>query len=236
MLKDNKVKATFFVIGKSLEDPEMVTILKRAFMEGHLIASHSYSHADLALLSPEGVKEEIQKTEEIIYQAIGVRVRYVRPPFGSYKAETNEVFSELDNKSILWNLDTNDWKHKENPEKIVSITVDALRTGFSNSEISLEGPGATTGFISLQHDVHKSTVDVQDDLIKKIKNTKPDIKFLLVDECLGFQSGDGYHGNPDTPGADTSSGDADADTDTSTGYVNAVSITMSLIIFAIAMW
>jgi len=42
ILKEENVKATFFVIGKSAEEhPEIV---KRAYDEGHYIANHGYSH------------------------------------------------------------------------------------------------------------------------------------------------------------------------------------------------
>ena len=42
ILKEEKVKATFFVIGKSVnKNPEIV---KRAYNEGHYIANHGYDH------------------------------------------------------------------------------------------------------------------------------------------------------------------------------------------------
>ena len=42
ILKEENVKATFFVIGKSVDaHPEIV---KRAYDEGHYIANHGYSH------------------------------------------------------------------------------------------------------------------------------------------------------------------------------------------------
>ena len=51
ILEEEDVKATFFVIGKSVESyPEIV---KRAYEEGHYIANHGYSHDNNKLYKSE---------------------------------------------------------------------------------------------------------------------------------------------------------------------------------------
>ncbi len=52
ILKRNKVEATFFVLGRLLQNN--VWLAQRAAREGHNIASHSYSHPDLTGLSSDG--------------------------------------------------------------------------------------------------------------------------------------------------------------------------------------
>ena len=71
ILKEEDVKATFFVIGKYVDrHPEIV---KRAYEEGHYIANHGYDHNNKILYqSEENFKNEVNKTDEAIGKAIGI--------------------------------------------------------------------------------------------------------------------------------------------------------------------
>ena len=71
ILKEEDVKATFFVIGKYVEErPELV---KRAYDEGHYIANQGYDHSNKTLYkSEESFINEIKKTDEAIGKAIGI--------------------------------------------------------------------------------------------------------------------------------------------------------------------
>lgn len=70
ILKEQEVKATFFVIGKYVEEyPEIV---KREYEEGHYIANHGYSHNNNELYkSEQDFIEEVKKTDNAIGKAIG---------------------------------------------------------------------------------------------------------------------------------------------------------------------
>lgn len=69
ILKEEEVKATFFVIGSKVDEhPEIV---KRAYSEGHFIANHTYSHNNNTIYkSEENFINEIKKTEVAIGNAI----------------------------------------------------------------------------------------------------------------------------------------------------------------------
>lgn len=71
ILKEEQVKATFFVVGKHVkEHPELV---KREYDEGHYIANHGYSHNNKLLYkNMESFKNEILSTDLEISNAIGV--------------------------------------------------------------------------------------------------------------------------------------------------------------------
>src|SRR5687768_8671114 len=78
LLASRNLKATFFVVGQNAEEyPE---ILKRIVREGHEVASHSWSHPNLGKMSDEGVRRELQKTDDAIVAAIGKRPTLMRPP------------------------------------------------------------------------------------------------------------------------------------------------------------
>ena len=72
ILKQENVKATFFVLGSRVE--KMPDMVKRMYEEGHYVASHGYSHVyEQIYSSPQSVLDEYNKTSELIKNAIGVR-------------------------------------------------------------------------------------------------------------------------------------------------------------------
>lgn len=71
ILKEEDVKATFFVVGKHVKEyPELV---KREYEEGHYIANHGYNHNNKLLYKDmESFKNEVVATDLEISKAIGV--------------------------------------------------------------------------------------------------------------------------------------------------------------------
>lgn len=128
ILKSENVKATFFVIGKSVENnPEIV---KRAYEEGHYIANHGYSHNNKVLYrNEESFKNEIKKTDDAIGKAINVEdycSHIFRFPHGfmslSYKSKKKgmlSVLSEMEYTYIDWNCLNNDSMKKYTKEQLV---------------------------------------------------------------------------------------------------------------------
>jgi len=81
ILKKYHIKATFFLIGKNVEAfPE---VAKRIVQEGHCIGNHTYSHPDLVLKSKNQIRLQLEKAEEAIYKATGVKPYLFRPPYGA---------------------------------------------------------------------------------------------------------------------------------------------------------
>ena len=70
LLKQENVKATFFVLGNNVKNyPDLI---KREFDEGHYIANHGYSHKYSSIYSsPEATLEEYNSTEQAIKDALG---------------------------------------------------------------------------------------------------------------------------------------------------------------------
>ena len=88
LLAAHHIKATFFVLGEMVaENPE---ILARAAREGHEIASHSWSHPNLAKMSQEGVRSQLQRTDDAIKSATGKSPTLLRPPYGSITEPKND--------------------------------------------------------------------------------------------------------------------------------------------------
>ncbi|GKU27311.1 polysaccharide deacetylase family protein [Clostridium folliculivorans] len=114
-LKENNVKATFFIVGKQLEEtPEAKNILLETYKQGHVIANHTYSH-NYSKLYPHGRVDvndfmaEVEQNNNILKSVLGenFRSRVIRFPGGhaSWKgvAEIDKKLEDKSYKYIDWN-------------------------------------------------------------------------------------------------------------------------------------
>lgn len=108
-LKQNDIKVTFFIMGPWAQKyPE---VAKRMVADGHEIASHGYRHENYGDMTPEWVREDIQKAHAQIREVTGVDATLIRPPNGHYSRQSIKVADELGYKTIIWNVDSLDWKN-----------------------------------------------------------------------------------------------------------------------------
>ena len=118
LLQKKGVKATFFINGNNVMDirtDEGKKIIQRMYNDGHVIGSHTWSHANLEDLSKDGVKSEMTKLEDVLQEYIGKKPAFLRPPYGAgdgnYDLAT--TLSELGyTAACIWNVDTLDWSTK----------------------------------------------------------------------------------------------------------------------------
>lgn len=128
ILKEEDVKATFFVIGKSVENnPEIV---KRAYEEGHYIANHGYSHKnDILLKNEQNFINEIKQTDEAIGKAIGIEEYcshifrfpngFMSSKYKSKKKNMLSALSDIEYAYIDWNCLNNDSIKKYTKEQLI---------------------------------------------------------------------------------------------------------------------
>ncbi|PZM86681.1 hypothetical protein DLH72_00330 [Candidatus Gracilibacteria bacterium] len=165
ILKKYDVKATFFVLGKLVA--AYPNIVKREFEEGHEIANHSWDHPNLVNLKNEAVKKQIFSTDDEIKKVIGKSVDLVRPPYGAHNKRVNDLIGKT---IVMWNVDSLDWKHK-NVKKNLDTSMSQVQNGS----------------IILFHDIHQTSVDTIEPLIKKLK--EQGYEFLTVSELLNIGQG-----------------------------------------------
>lgn len=116
-LKQEKIHATFFLLGNRVERyPEIV---KRQLQEGHLIANHGYSHKYSSIYSSiDSVWQEYEQTEKAIQNALenpNYHTNLFRFPGGSiggyYHDLKQQAVEMLESKGVAhinWNALTND--------------------------------------------------------------------------------------------------------------------------------
>lgn len=109
ILKENKVKATFFIEGQWAK--EHVDYVKMIQEQGHTIGNHAYNHPDMAKLSRGEILRQIQDTNKVLHAITGENPKWFAPPSGSFSDQVIVVADGLKMNTILWTVDTIDWKN-----------------------------------------------------------------------------------------------------------------------------
>jgi peptidoglycan-N-acetylglucosamine deacetylase len=187
-LKQEQVKATFYMVGQPLQSfPE---IGKKVLADGHVIANHTLHHW-YKKMSPLVAQREIEDTAKIIKEVLNVETAYFRPPGGML---TNGLvaYALKHNQSVnMWSVDSGD-SHPRRPSSAAM-----LKTILA---------GATPGGIVLMHDgggSHDNTAKAVPQIIAKLR--AQGYKFVTVPELLELSSA-----MPETPTAQASSESVDS--------------------------
>ena len=109
VLKEENVKATFFIVGKNAKTRKY--LLRREAEEGHTVAVHSYSHDYKDIYSStDKLLEDIDKCNEVIKSALGRTSNIYRFPGGSFNLSKNLIDAVVGHgmKYIDWNASTRD--------------------------------------------------------------------------------------------------------------------------------
>lgn len=114
------VKATFFLTGRWADkNPLLAMEIAEA---GHEIGNHAYSHASPNALSYEKNREEISRTSAAIQKACGVQTDLYAPPSGERKDHVLRAAADEGYQTILWSVDTVDWKRPDPAVIIKRVT------------------------------------------------------------------------------------------------------------------
>ena len=137
ILKQENVKATFFLTGQNIEygGQEAKDLVKREFNEGHAIANHSYSH-DVKKLYPgrtldiEAFKEDFEKNDKLLKDILGkyFSTRVIRCPGGYMSWKGMEPLQRYleENKmvSIDWtSLNADAEGKRKNAKELLDYTI-----------------------------------------------------------------------------------------------------------------
>lgn len=113
VLDKHKAKATFFLIGKWIDNSEEnVNNVKEIDAKGHEIGNHSNFHPDFTNLSREKIIKELEITDSKIYNLINKSNKLFRFPKGAYNQNSVEIVKSLGYLPIQWDVDSIDWKEE----------------------------------------------------------------------------------------------------------------------------
>lgn len=169
IFKQNDVKATFFWVGSSLQaNPE---IAKRVVAEGHAIGNHTWNHL-YKRMDAATAKNEIERTNELIYKTTGVKTSFFRPP-GGFLNNGLAAYAKSQNKAvIMWSLTSADTDPRAKYQVFVKNVV----------------KGAEPGSIVLMHDGggnRERTVKALPEIISGLK--QKGYKFVTIPELLQME-------------------------------------------------
>ena len=99
------VKATFFLVGKALD--ERPDIARALLDDGMLLGGHSYHHDQWRWLDPR--YPELQRSIDAFKRQLGVCPRYYRPPHGQRTPFMNLLLHNRDMMSVTWDVSAGDW-------------------------------------------------------------------------------------------------------------------------------
>ncbi len=176
ILKEEGVRATFFLIGANMEDhPELV---ERIIREGHTIGVHTYTHPNIAKVSEERARLELNATQRLLESITGRSTILFRPP---YNADTNphsteelvpiQIAQKMGYLTVTEDVDTEDWDQPG-----VEIMLERVRKGRQDG-----------GNIVLLHDAggdRSETVEVLPEIIHYLRARGDTV--LPLPEILGI--------------------------------------------------
>ena len=157
-------KATFFLIGSKVSG--QASVVRSIQARGHQLGNHSWSHPELPKLSVDQIAGEIDRTNEAIRQATGVKPSILRPPYGAVNGVVLEQLRLRNMSSILWSVDTRDWADR-NSQIVCSRAV----------------AGARPGAVILMHDIHQTSVNAVPCILSSLK--QQGYSFVTVQNLIG---------------------------------------------------
>jgi len=172
ILDQHGAKATFFLIGSKVS--ARADVLRRMHSHGHQLGNHSWSHPELPKLPVDQITGEIDRTNDAIKQATGIKPTILRPPYGAVNSAVLEQLRLRGMSSILWSVDTRDWADR-NSDIVCSRAV----------------AGAHPGAIILMHDIHQTSVNAVPCILSSLK--QQGYSFVTVQGLIGnMAAGAGY--------------------------------------------
>lgn len=117
ILDEEQVKVTFFLDGSWLSrNRELAAEMQK---RGHEMENHAYTHPNMSTLSRARATAEIEKTKALLKESLGVTNTWFAPPSGDFDQETVDIAASMGLKTVLWTLDTVDWRNPS-PESVVA--------------------------------------------------------------------------------------------------------------------
>ena len=168
-------KATFFIAGNLYQCIyNGAASMQNAYNAGHQLASHTWSHTNMAGLQPSQIQNEMTQVENAFATILGVKPNYMRPPEGATGGSVVPTLSQMGYSIITWDVDTQDWNNVP-PSQSEQIIQQAGTFG--------------NGHIVLMHETIPTTAN---QLASWAINyaTQNGLKMVTVAECLGDAGGE----------------------------------------------
>lgn len=167
-LKKECTKATFFQVGTMVKN--YPHIAQKVHEEGHTIGTHTWSHANLASLSTESGKSQVERAITIENKVLsGAAAPFFRFPYLSDTKRIRNYLSTRDIATFSIDVDSKDYKAKTSQTIVKNVMSGLEKTG---------------GGIILFHDIHKTTAKALPLVLKELKDKNYKVVHLVAKKNL----------------------------------------------------
>ena len=128
ILRATRTPATLFLGGKWMESHPQVT---RALARDPLfeLANHSYLHPHLRHLRDAAIRDEIKRTQDIMFSLTGRRGKLFRAPYGEYNDRVIHAATRLSLTTVQWEVVSGDPDRKVTARRMVKAVTSRARNG-----------------------------------------------------------------------------------------------------------
>jgi peptidoglycan/xylan/chitin deacetylase (PgdA/CDA1 family) len=196
LLAKYNAKATFFITGINngkgeIDDTSLIwpSVIKRQYADGHQIASHTWSHANLDNITSTERKNEMIKNEMALRNILGFIPTYMRPPYSACSEATGceADMVDLGYHIVYFDLDTQDYLHDSTT--LIQESKDIVEEFFAGKS------AATFDALAIGHDIHFQTVyNLTEYLIQTVQ--AQNYSLVSVGTCLGDPVENWYRSDP----------------------------------------
>ncbi|KAJ7254460.1 carbohydrate esterase family 4 protein [Mycena rebaudengoi] len=166
-------KATFFMNGNNFDciyNADRISDVKYAYAAGHMIGSHTWSHADLTTLSTAQIQDGMFRMEEAFSRIIGIRPAFMRPPFGEYNSNVQSIAAARGQSVALWDWDTGD------ADGNTTAQSEAVYNDVANAKVQ--------NALILEHETEETTANTLVSFAIKLFQSKG-YNLVTMAQCLG---------------------------------------------------
>ena len=127
LLKEYHAKATFFVLGRKVE--QYPQIIKTMAADGHEIGNHTFDHPHLDKTTKSKCEQELERTDmDLDLLGCANKPDLVRPPYSAYDKQLTSYLTHTKRELVLWSLDSGDWRGLD-ADTIVHNVLDRVKNG-----------------------------------------------------------------------------------------------------------
>ncbi len=164
LLAEEEVTASFFLNGgPTLTRP---SVLRRAYAEGHEIASHGDEHEHMNKMEADELAGQTAAVSAMVRRQTGHTVELFRPPFGATNDAVHEVIGNQDMAEVAWTMDSQDWEGIDRDQIVDNV-------------LTRVEPGA----VVLMHDPQPATLAAVPEIIEQLREL--DYVFVTSSQAIG---------------------------------------------------
>ncbi|MHB8140969.1 MAG: polysaccharide deacetylase family protein [Vulcanimicrobiaceae bacterium] len=127
VLKQDGVHATFFLVGRAVA--AYPNVVRREVKLGNAVGNHTWAHQHLDIMTPQQIATSLDRTENAIAAAAGVRPRIMRPPYGKRDWLVLGEVRRLGYTPVMWSVPlAHDWLYPP-PKTIARRILRYVRDG-----------------------------------------------------------------------------------------------------------